>query len=543
MSLGINLKNKTPNRPSHLPKFTVKDSLVGYNNPFRTCFDVRHYDIHLTLNGSQKSIQGFVTTRFDLLNNSKKIQLDLDRQLVIDSITQNSQLLKFTRRYTAIYIDLVSEKKDQSVTVYYHGRPVIAKRPPWEGGFVWKDDKNKKPFISVACEGSGAKTWLPVKTYLGDEPDSVNMHLTIPKTLIGVSNGNFLSAEENGSQKTYHWKTSYSINPYNITFYAGDYKLIEESYTCIDGEKMSLRYYVLPENFEKAKIHFMQAAKILKTYEELFGKYPWPKDGYKLVESPFAGMEHQTAIAYGNGYKNEKNEEYDYIVLHESAHEWWGNAVSVEDFSDIWIHEGIATYAEALYVEKTKGQKAYLDYMYWTAIGIRNKKPVVGPGDVYYSDYKDGDPYAKGALMLHTLRNHLQDDSLFFNILKTYFKENCYKLTNTKQFIALVNKMTGKDLNFFFDQYLYHRSSPYLMWGFNYDEPLQKDQIMFQFDRVGYDFTTPIEAEQGGDKFYIYPTDHLQYYTLPHPSTVPVTMNVRDSYLQEGYNKIKKINK
>lgn len=543
MSIGLNFKNKTPVKASKLPRFTSKDSLLGYNNTFRNCFDVKHYDIHININTVKKSITGIVTTRFELLENLKKIQLDLDQRLSIDSIKQGTQQLSYSRNYTCVLVNLISEMKKQSISVYYHGKPLNATRPPWEGGFVWKEDKNKKPFVSVACEGTGAQIWLPVKAWLGDEPDSVTMHLTVPQDLVGVSNGNLISVHKNEQavEKTYSWQTSYQINPYNITFYVGDYKMIEEPYTCIDGEKMTLRYYVHPENYEKAKTHFSQTGKILTIYEDLFGKYPWPKDGYKLVESPFAGMEHQTAIAYGNGYKNEKRENFDYIILHESAHEWWGNAVSVADFSDVWIHEGMATYAEALYVEKTKGYKAYLDYMNLMYLFVMNRKPVIGPPGVYYWNYKDGDPYGKGAAMLHTLRNDINNDSLFFSILKTFFSNNCYKITDTKAFIALVNKMTGKNLDYFFDQYLYHRSSPRLLWNFDYDFELEKDQLIFQFEEVGPYFTTAIEVEQGGNKFYIYPTNEVQFFTLPHPASVPVVVNSKNSYIEDGYGKIKKV--
>jgi aminopeptidase N len=540
MQLGINFKNKTPKKEARLPEFSLKDSLVGFNNALRSCFDVKHYEIHLRINTSQKSISGFVTTRFELLNHSKKIQLDLDAQMLIDSILQGSHAVHFSRELTAVYVDLLSDQSSQSITVYYHGKPLQARRPPWDGGFIWKKDKNKKPFISVACEGSGAKTWLPVKTYLGDEPDSVSLYLTIPKELVAASNGNLISENENGNETTYHWQTSYPVNPYNITFYVGDYKLIETLYTCIDGEKMNLRYYVLPYNYEKAKTHFIQAEKILHIYEDLFGKYPWPKDSYKLVESPYEGMEHQTAIAYGNGYKNERNTEYDYIILHESAHEWWGNAVTVADFSDIWIHEGMATYAEALYIEKTKGHKAYLDYINGICLLVMNKKPLIGPQGVYYWNYNDNDPYSKGAAMLHTLRNHLRDDTLFFSILKSFFKKYCYKTADTKDFIALVNQMTGKDLNYFFDQYLYRRDSPYLKWNFDYDFDLKKDQLIFQFDRVNANFTTPIEVEQGGDTFYVTPTSEVQFFTLPHPAYIPLRVNPGNSYLQDGYKKLEK---
>lgn len=541
LSHVINFKHKTPYKPAKLPVFTIKDSLIGFNNPYRSCYDVKHYDIHVTIHPVRKSIQGFVTSYLQLTNPSVIIQLDLDAHLVIDSVKQHTHTLKFTRQHTAVYVELNSSETDQAVTVYYHGKPAVARHPPWEGGFVWSRDKNKKPVVALACEGEGAKTWLPVKTYLGDEPDSVSMYLSVPKDMVGVSNGKLVSVSEDSAMKTFHWKTSYPINPYNITLYAGDYKSFEIPYTSVTGEKTTLTYYVLPYNYEKAKAHFVQTEKILNVYEELFGPYPWPKDGFKLVESPFAGMEHQTAIAYGNGYKNEKDQEFDYIILHETAHEWWGNAVSAADFSDIWIHEGFATYAEALYVEKTKGTQAYLRYMLWTMMTVMNKKPLIGPPGVYYWNYKDIDPYTKGSAVLHTLRNHINDDSLFFSLLRTFYKNSCYKITNTNEFITLANKMTGKNLNAFFDQYLYQRSSPYLLWNIDYNTELKCNQLIFKFDHCVSGFTTPIQVEQGGDTFYIHPTNELQLYMLPHSSNVPVKMNVKQSYLQNGYKKLARI--
>lgn len=384
----------------------------------------------------------------------------------------------------------------------------------------------------MACEGEGAQTWLPIKTYLGDEPDSIATHFTVPKDLIAISNGNPTSVIEIGNRKTYSWKTSYSINPYNITFYIGDYKLIENQYTCIDGEKMMLKYYVLSHNFEKAKTHFAQTDSILKVYESLFGKYPWSKDNFKLVESPFAGMEHQTAIAYGNGYKNEYGERFDYIILHETAHEWWGNAVSVSDFADVWIHEGIATYAEALYIEKTKGYKAYLNYISLTEISVMNKKPIIGPKGLYYWNYKDGDPYTKGSVMLHSLRNHIKNDTLFFKLIKTFFKTYCYKNTTTQDFIDIANAITGKDLTIFFQQYLYHRESPLLKWHYDSDAN-GRDLLVYQFFRVVDGFTTPIEVRQGNTTFYITPTQKAQNIALPHPMSVPIYVNTKYTYLQE----------
>lgn len=537
IGLGINTNSKTPKKMARIPVFREQDSLKGFNNEFRSCFDVNHYDIHLSINEKEKSIKGFVTTTFKIVNQTKKIQLDLDEQMVIDSIVQDQKKLTYTRKYTAVFIDLVSTGSMQNVSVYYHGKPKHAKNPPWKGGFVWKKDKNGKPFVSVACEGDGAQLWLPVKMYLGDEPDSVTTHYTVSKDLVAVSNGNLISVTEQGDKKTYTWKTSYLINPYNISLYVGDYKLIESSYTSISGDPVKLSYYVLPYNYEKAIPHFMQVGKILKVYEELFGSYPWTKDGYKLVESPFAGMEHQTAIAYGNGYKNEYKEDFDYIILHETAHEWWGNAVSVADFSDVWIHEGFATYAEALYIEKTKGYDAYLKYIEWHGMTVMNKKPVVGPKGVYYWNYKDGDPYMKGSVILHSLRNQINHDTLFFSILKAFYRDFCYKTATTSDFIALVNQMTGKDLTFFFNQYLYKRESPLLRWNCGYSATGEYG-VIYQFDRVEKDFKTKIHMYQGGKVFVIIPSTTVQFKKLPFPAKIPVYMNTRGTYLQDGFGKI-----
>ncbi len=541
MSIGLNFKYKTPKNASKYPKFQLKDSLLGYNNEYRNCYDVKHYDINLKINIDEKCIAGSVKTNFSLLKKTSIIQIDLDPQFKIDSIVQNHTALKFTRKLSALFVNLISNDSLQSITVFYNGKPKIAKKAPWQGGFVWKKDKNKNPFVSLACEGDGAQVWLPIKSYLGDEPDSVTTHYTVPNNLVAVSNGKLTSVIDNGNFKTFTWQTSYAINPYNISMYIGKYKSIQADYTCIDGEHMILNHYVLDYNYSKALDHFKQVEGILKTFEELFGKYPWPKDGYKLVESPFAGMEHQTAIAYGNGYKNEKNETYDYIILHETAHEWWGNAVSVSDFSDLWIHEGIATYAEALFVEKTKGYKAYIDYTYWNSILVKNKKPIIGPKDVYYSDYKDGDVYMKGAVMLHTLRNHINNDTLFFSILKTFFKENCYKIVTTSDFIKIVNKLTGKDYNYFFNQYLYKRESPLLKWNFDHNENTGLDVLIFQFERVNPDFTLLIPVEQGKSRFYIIPSSKPQYITLPSPASEPVSVNYKNSYIQDGFKKMKRI--
>ncbi len=253
MSIGLNFKYKTPKHASKYPNFSLKDSLLGFNNKYRTCFDVKYYNINLKIDIDKQTISGFVESKFLLKNQSSMIQLDLDSQFLIDSIIQNNSHLTYTRKHTAILITLNTTDTIQSIKIYYNGKPKIAKRAPWQGGFVWKKDKNKNPFVSVACEGDGAQVWLPIKSYLGDEPDSVTMHFTVPKNLVAVSNGKLKSTIENGDYKTFTWQTSYSINPYNISIYVGNYKSITSNYTCIDGEQMMLNHYVLEYNVVSGK--------------------------------------------------------------------------------------------------------------------------------------------------------------------------------------------------------------------------------------------------------------------------------------------------
>lgn len=537
--LGINIHHKTPRQAAKIPHFQHKDSLLGANNKWRSCFDVIHYEIQLDLDPKRKIISGFVTTRFNLIKSSSQIQLDLDPKLIIDSIVGQVKL-NYKREKTAVRITLSSQNKNQSISVYYHGSPKIARRPPWSGGMVWKQDKMGHAFAGVTCEGDGAQLWLPIKAWIGDEPDSADLFFTVPRGLTAVSNGVLKDKVENEGTRTFHWKTKYPINPYNISFYLGDYQLIEDSMKLKDGTNLPMAYYVLPENFEKAKNHFAQSKLIIASYEDFFGPYPWKKECYKLIESPYEGMEHQTAIAYGHGYKNERGEDFDYIILHETAHEWWGNSVSVADFSDVWIHEGMATYAEALYVERTKGRVAYLNYLSYQYLTILNRKPVIGPSDVYYWNYRDGDVYTKGAAMLHALRTQIQNDTLFFGILKSYYEAHAKKITDTKEFIELVNEKTGKDWNYFFNQFLYRRESPYLKWNFYYNADLKVEQLIYKFENVNDEFKLAIKVKQGDQTFFIYPNSTTQFYTLPGQERQSVQMNLENIYLQQEFGKLKK---
>jgi len=428
----------------------------------------------------------------------------------------------------------VEDSEKIKITAFYHGKPQIANRPPWEGGFVWEKDKNGKPLIGVACEVNGASLWWPVKDHLSDEPDSMKMSFTVPKGLLCVSNGQLIDSVSIGSKTKFTWKVSYPINSYDATFYIGDYRHFSIPYKGLDTT-FNLDFYVLPYNLDTARTHFRQAADMLHFYESIYGSYPWPKDGYKLVESSYEGMEHQTAIAYGYGYKDFYGL-YDFIILHESAHEWWGNSVTVPDYAEVWIHEGFATYSEMLYLEHIKGHQMYLKFISYYALLIKNKKPVVGPHEVNFWDYKDADVYMKGALTLHTLRNSIRNDSLFFDILKTFYNQHKYKFAVTKDFINLVNEKTGQDYSAFFNQYLYTRTCPELQWEYAYNEEKRTNELYYRWTNAVKDFKIPIKVTTDSETVIIHPESTTQKMIMHIDKNIK--MNTEGSYIALKRNRI-----
>ena len=512
------MKHKTPRRASEYPLFTEKDTLRGSITPFRRNNDVTFYHINLDVDIAQKSLHGNVEIRFRVLADMDSIQIDLYPNMVIDSILKNAQRLNYRRKYNAVFIGMpktIKKGLNAAITVYYHGKPQPARRPPWDGGFVWKKDKNRKPWIGVACEEIGASIWWPVKDHIYDEPDSVKMTVTIPRGLFCVSNGTLKSQVEHGGRTTFSWETSYPINTYNVTINIGDYSHFSIPYP--KNPLLKLDFYVHPYSLEKAKLLFPKTINVIDVYETYFGEYPWMRDGYKLIESPFAGMEHQTAIAYGKKFKD--NYQNNYIIVHETAHEWWGNSVTAPDYAEVWLQEGFATYSEALYAEKIKGHGAYLSLLRIYAALIRNKQPVIGPRDVNYWNYKDGDVYVKGALILFSLRNAIDDDPLFFDILKTFYQEHKYGEVQTSDFISLVNKKTGEDYNLFFQQYLYRRESPELEY-FYYKAGNNQSCFAYKMSNTIPGFRMPFLATVDGRIVKLTATDTTQYFYYPAQSAV-----------------------
>ncbi|MFO7868910.1 MAG: M1 family metallopeptidase [Bacteroidales bacterium] len=524
--IGINMNRKTPARGNVYPNFSREDSLQGTLTPLRSCFDVQHYTVTITINPDKKYIQGYVDINFDVVDSTSKIQIDLYKNMDMDSIIYKNTPLSFSREYGAVYVDFKEEltpETSHTIRCYYQGKPTKAPKPPWKGGFVWEKSENKKPWIGVACELAGASLWWPCKDHISDEPDEgVIVDVTVPQGLQVISNGVLTKQTQFEQCERFIWETNYPINNYNVTLYIGDFEHFSTEYTGIDTT-FTIDYYILPEHREKAEKVFSQTPDVLKTYEELFGPYPWPKEGFKLIGSPYAGMEHQTAIAYGTDFKkNTHHLGFDYIIVHEAAHEWWGNAVSAADYADIFLHEGFATYAEALYVESMYGAEAAQDYLGFYGILIKNKNPIVSPRGVNFWNFRDSDPYVKGAWVLHGFRNLIGDEQ-FFDLLPDLYTDFYLQNITVHDFITYVNEYTQTDYSWYFNQYLFNREVPELEHQFI--ETDSEVQLYVKWTETEQDFALPIrlivELDNGVEyPITVTPTTTTQKFVLESINTV-----------------------
>jgi len=456
--------------------FTRQDTLRGSIGLERAWFDVTYYDLNLKLDIDERHIEGYNEVSFKVLKKHPVMQLDLFEELEISKIVYRDkefdQELKYKREGKAIFIDVpetFEANKEYKVAVYYGGKPIVAKMAPWDGGFVFKKDANDKDWVGVACEGIGASLWWPNKDHLSDEPDNgVRFTCAVPNDLMFVSNGDLVGTTEEGDYRRYAWEVDYPINNYNLSLNVGDYVNIRDTFENENGVGLDLDYYVLSDNVEIAKKHFEQTKPMMACYEKYLGPYPFYKDGFALIETPYLGMEHQSGIAYGNEYKPgyagntafTNGLEFDYIIIHEAGHEWWGNSVSAADMADLWIHESFCTYSEAIYVECLHGYDAAMSYINKSKPHIGNKKPVQGLYGVNMEG--DGDMYAKGSLFLNTFRHIIGDDKLWWEII--YGIANDFKMQeiDADDIITYVNDKSGMDLTSVWHQYLQHPAIPVL---------------------------------------------------------------------------------
>ena len=495
--------------------FSLADSLRGALRIERTSTDISYYNLDIEFDLENKSIKGSNTIDFEFSGGTEKIQLDLFENMQLERIMHKNKQLEFERIHNAVFIDARSFEisSKNRIVVHYSGSPNRAKFPPWDGGFVWSSDSNNDVWLAVACEGYGASSWWPNKDHLYDEPDSMQMSFTVPSGLECVSNGDLAERIELNDNKTkFTWKVRYSINNYNVTFNIGKYTHFSDEYISKDGETLKLDYYVLPKNLETAKEHFKQVPGVLEAFEHYFGKYPYWKDGYALVETPYLGMEHQSAIAYGNKYMRgylggmiPPEMDWDYIIVHETGHEYFGNSVSCSDHAEMWIHESFTTYMEALYVEYHYGYEQVDRYLSFQR-DHTNAEPIIGPMDVNYDSWKGSDMYFKGSWILHSLRHVVNNDDLWFKILKGFYQKYQHSIIKSEAFFDYMSDHTELKINLdaFFKQYLYHADIPTL--EYTIEETRKGSVLKYRWAADVEGFNMPVEVKIGKDTIRLYPT-------------------------------------
>lgn len=507
----------------HKSKYSRHDSLRGSLGPGRTWWDVLKYDIWFTPNLADSTINGYNSITYKTVTPQTFMQIDLQKPLLVDSAAfidskgKRSQIhLRTARRDSncLFFYELPKQEINSINTfiVYYHGRPRLARFPPWDGGLIWRTDTKGNPWISIACQGLGASVWYPCKDHQSDEPDSASLHITCADTLVGVGNGRLTGKTKNkNNTTTWHWSVRSPINSYCIIPYIGKYVHFGEVY---NGEKgpLDMDYWVLEENLEKAKTQFADAPKMMKALEHWFGPYPFYEDSYKLVDAPHLGMEHQSATAYGNHYQNGYlgrdlsatgwGLKWDFIIVHESGHEWFANNITTKDIADMWVHEGFTNYSETLFTEYFWGKQAGDEYCRGIRRSIMNDRPIIGPYGV--NEEGSGDMYPKAANMLHTIRQIISDDEKFRSILRGLNKDFYRQTVTTKQVEEYINTKSGINFNKVFDQYLRTTKIPVLQYK------IKKGLLTYQWTNCveGFDMPVKVTLETG-------------IFTFINPTTLP----------------------
>ncbi len=499
--------------------FTRQDSLRGMITAERSWWDLNYYHLDIKVDPENKSIKGSNTVGYKVLKSHNLMQIDLQEPMHITSVKQNNKSLDFSREGNAYFIKLKRKQKPGKINyinIEYEGNPKVAIRAPWDGGLSWEKDENGIDFIATSCQGLGASVWWPNKDHMYDEVDSMLMSVNVPKHLVNVSNGRLRNIiEKDDNTKTYEWFVSNPINNYGVNINIGDYVNFSEKY---DGEKgiLDIDYYVLRDNLEKAKEQFKQVPMMLDAFEHWFGPYPFYEDSFKLVEVPYLGMEHQSSITYGNKYmqgylgrdlsRTGWGLKFDYIIIHESGHEWFANNITYKDIADMWVHEGFTCYSENLYVDYHFGKEASADYVIGSRRGIGNRKPIIGPYNVNREG--SGDMYSKGANLLHTLRQIAKDDQVWRKILRGLNKEFYHQTVTSKQIENYISENIGFDLSYVFDQYLRDYKIPVLEYTIN------EGALKYRWGNTIDGFNMPIEVTIDDVKQLIYPENTWKETTI-----------------------------
>jgi aminopeptidase N len=513
-------------------QFTHKDTLRGTIGPERAWWDVLHYDVSVTPDYNKKTITGRTTIQYKVLPNQKSdyLQIDLQKPLIIDTLFYDDKLYinypakPYYNEGNVWHIPLPKAQTNSihSITIVYHGNPRVAVRAPWDGGWVFTKDDKGRPWMTVACQGLGASVWYPCKDHQSDEPDNgATLSITAVDSLVAVGNGRLKEKRSNNGMTTWTWEVKSPINNYNIIPYIGKYVNFTDT---LIGEKGNLdcSYWVIDYNLEKAKKQFGRDVKpMLHCFEHWFGPYPFYEDSYKLVESSHLGMEHQSATAYGNHYVNGYyiggnsgmdlsgsgwGMKFDYIIIHESGHEWFANNITTNDIADMWVHEGFTDYSEPLFVECMYGKEAADEYCQGLRQNIQNDRPVIGPYGV--NKEGSGDMYAKGANMLHTIRQVINDDEKFRQILRGLNKDFYHKTVDSKDVEKYMSEKSGKDLSKIFDQYLRTTNIPELEYK------MKGRKLSYRWTNSIAGFNMPLQIGTG-KAFWITPNKGWQEIEMP----------------------------
>jgi len=512
--------NATPAKPTSTPAPTRADILRGAYGPYRANNDLLSYHLDIRVDPAKKFISGKNIIRFKMLEDGNRIQLDLHPALNIDKILLDSGAhasdeLKYEREAGAVFVDFPETLRAGSIYTidfYYSGNPVTTGR---FGGITFSKDPSGYPWINTSCEDVGASVWWPNKDQWRDEVENMEISVAVPNDLVDVSNGKFVAKTDLGDGYTrWDWLVHYPINNYDVSLNIGNYRHFSDHL----GD-LPLDFYALPEDLDKAKKQFSQAKGMLQAYQHYFGEYPFKKDGYKLIEVPYSGMEHQSAVTYGNHFENGYlgrdwtgvgiSPRFDFIIIHESGHEWFGNAVTAADRSDMWIHEGWTTYLESLYVEYTYGHDDALKYLNAYKSNVKNLRPIIPERGVNSTPPED--QYFKGALFINTLRSIVNDDRRWWTLLHDFYQHFKYQNIMTEDVVRYFNEQTGMNLTPVFDQYLRYTAIPVLELKF--DEAEGTVSYRWKADEPG--FAMPVRVGLKTQWQTIQPTTDWQTMKTP----------------------------
>jgi len=505
---------------SQAKSFTHADTLRGSLNEARNWWDVQHYAIYVEPDYDNKTIRGKVDIRFKVLSPGKTMQIDLQEPMQLGKAYIGDKPMTFKREGNVFFINVsVPLPKDSIVTLalQFQGNVTVAKRPPWDGGWIFSKDKLGRPWMSVACQGLGASVWFPCKDHQSDEPDQgATLKINVPDSLMAVGNGRLIEKESYKQGWTaYKWEVKNPINNYNIIPYIGKYVSFSESYPGEKG-KLDCDYWVLDYNLDKAKKQFAQVKPMLQAFEHWFGPYPFYEDGFKLVEAPHLGMEHQSAVAYGNGFQNGYRGRdlsgsgwglnWDFIIVHESGHEWFGNNITTNDLADMWVHEGFTNYSETIFTTHHYGKDAGNEYVQGTRKLVQNDLPIIGKYGV--NEEGSGDMYYKGGNLVHLIKQLFNDDEKFRMALREMNKRFYHATTTSAAVEQFWSEQLKRDLSPLFDQYLRSTKIPTL--------EIQKNgnKIKYRWSDCNSNFNIPIRVFVDGQTKWLEPITEWKEFTL-----------------------------